>query len=378
MSGGLGYLTAVYRDGRVYIGSKSYAAGIFAAHLLNRYYRNDTAARIAVFRQSNWNVQEQLAAGYLSSVDFVNAGEEIQNILLTLPKLKPFDTLDTVSEKQRISEMFTEENAELLPDYFIRRGKAAQTDGGARALGILPKEYDKVLFKKCETLCATVLRTLRFYDAIPEDMRKAFEQLKKFVSRVDEADRFDERHLLPIATEVFGSSLFPLHTEYLALPKRRNSHILVTARRMAFESYYSFVLTDFFEGLHHGHYPRQCEICGQYFLMQSARRQKYCSYGTAPELYNGKKISCRRYAIVQGKAERAKDNPLKAAYEKRRAAIRSEKSRGTITAEFAAAAQAMAKRRLEQAEEDDAYAKTNYYADLERAKLYADTGKRMK
>ena len=378
MSGGLGYLTAVYRDGRVYIGSKSYAAGIFAAHLLNRYYRNDTAARIAVFRQSNWNVQEQLAAGYLSSVDFVNAGEEIKNILLTLPKLKPFDTLDTVSEKQRISEMFTEENAELLPDYFIRRGKAAQTDGGARALGILPKEYDKVLFKKCETLCATVLRTLRFYDAIPEDMRKAFEQLKKFVSRVDEADRFDERHLLPIATEVFGSSLFPLHTEYLALPKRRNSHILVTARRMAFESYYSFVLTDFFEGLHHGHYPRQCEICGQYFLMQSARRQKYCSYGTAPELYNGKKISCRRYAIVQGKAERAKDNPLKAAYERRRAAIRSEKSRGTISAEFAAAAQTMAKRRLEQAEEDDAYAKANYYADLERAKLYADTGKRMK
>lgn len=378
MSGGLGYLTAVYRDGRVYIGSKSYAAGIFAAHLLNRYYRNDTAARIAVFRQSNWNVQEQLAAGYLSSVDFVNAGEEIQNILLTLPKLKPFDTLDTVSEKQRISEMFTEENAELLSDYFILRGKAAQTDGGARALGILPKEYDKVLFKKSETLCATVLRTLCFYDAIPEDMRKAFELLKRFVSRVDEADRFDERHLLPIATEVFGSSLFPLHTEYLALPKRRNSHILITAKRMAFESYYSFVLTDFFEGLHHGHYPRQCEICGQYFLMQSARRQKYCSYGTAPELYNGKKISCRRYAIVQGKAERAKDNPLKAAYEKRRAAIRSEKSRGTITAEFAAAAQAMAKRRLEQAEEDDAYAKTNYYADLERAKLYADTGKRMK
>ena len=213
---------------------------------------------------------------------------------------------------------------------------------------------------------------------IAVDMRKAFELLKRFVSRVDEADRFDERHLLPIATEVFGSSLFPLHTEYLALPKRRDSHILVTARRMAFESYYSFVLTDFFEGLHHGHYPRQCEICGQYFLMQSARRQKYCSYGTAPELYNGKKISCRRYAIVQGKAERAKDNPLKAAYEKRRAAIRSEKSRGTITAEFAAAAQAMAKRRLEQAEEDDAYAKTNYYADLERAKLYADTGKRMK
>ena len=147
---------------------------------------------------------------------------------------------------------------------------------------------------------------------------------------------------------------------------------------MAFESYYSFVLTDFFEGLHHGHYPRQCEVCKQYFLMQNARRQKYCTYGTAPELYHGEKISCRRYAIIQGKAERAKDNPLKAAYDRRCSAIRSEKSRGTISAEFAQAAQEMAKRRLEQAEEDDAYAKANYFTDLERTKLYADTDKRMK
>lgn len=118
--------------------------------------------------------------------------------------------------------------------------------------------------------------------------------------------------------------------------------------------------------------------CKQYFLLQNARRQKYCTYGTAPELYHGEKISCRRYAIIQGKAERAKDNPLKAAYDRRCSAIRSEKSRGTISAEFAQAAQEMAKRRLEQAEEDDAYAKANYFTDLERTKLYADTDKRMK
>ena len=95
-------------------------------------------------------------------------------------------------------------------------------------------------------------------------------------------------------------------------------------------------------------------------------------------MYHGEKISCRRYAIIQDKAERAKDNPLKAAYDRRCSAIRSEKSRGTISTEFAQAAQEMAKRRLEQAEEDDAYAKTNYFTDLERTKLYADTDKRMK
>lgn len=378
MSDSLGLLTAIYRDGRVYIGGKSYAAGTFAAHLLNQYYKNDTAARIAVFRQHNWNVQEQLAAGYLNETDFLKAGEEILAILKTLPKLKPFSSLNIAAEKQRISELFTQENAAAIQDYFRRRAAAAQQDQGAISLGILPPECDKPLVRKCETLCATVLQSLRFYDSIPEDMHKAFAQLRQFVSRVDETEHFDEQHLLPLAAEIFGKVAFPLNTEYIALPKRRNSRILVTARRMAFESYYSFVLTDFFEGLHYGHYPRKCKVCGQHFLMQSARRQKYCSYGTAPELYYGEKISCRRYAIIQGKSERAKDNPLKAAYEKRCAAIRSEKSRGTISAEFAAAAQAMAKRRLEQAEEDDAYAVKEYYKDLERMKLYADTDRKMK
>ena len=377
MSDGLGLLTAVYRDGRVHIGGKSYAAGTFTVHLLNQYYKNDTAARIAVFRQYNWNVQEQLAAGYLNETNFLKAGEEILTILKTLPKLKPFSSLDIAAEKQRISGLFTQENAAVLQDYFCRRAAVARQDQGAISLGVLPLEYDKTSCKNSETLCATVLRILRFYDAIPEDMHRVFTQLRQFVSRLDEAERFDEQHLLPLAAEVFGKVAFPLNTEYIALPKRRNSRILVTARRMNFESYYSFVLTDVFEGLHYGHYPRKCEICGQYFLMQSARRQKYCSYGTAPERYHGEKISCRRYAVIHGKAERAKDNPLKAAYEKRCAAIRSEKSRGTITAEFAAAAQAMAKRRLEQAEEDDAYAAKDFYKDLERVKLYADTAERL-
>ena len=377
MSEGLGYFTAVYRDGRVHIANKSYAAGVYAVHLLNQYYKNDTAARIAVYKQYILQVRRQLEIGYLNESDFEKAGEEIQSILKTLPKLKPFDTLDVESEKKRISELFTKENAVSITDYFSRKGAISKMDEGAIVLNILPPAYDKELFKTHETMCATVLTTLRFYDSISEDMRKAFEKLTRFVARIDEADRFDERHLLPIAAEIFGETSFPLNTEYIALSKRRNSDIFVTARKMTFESYYSFVVTDFFEGLHYGHYPRRCEICGKYFLMQSARRQKYCSYGTAPQLYNGKKVSCRRYAAILGRSERAKDNPLRAAYTKRCSAIRSEKSRGTITAEFAAAAQDMAKRRLEQAEEDDIYAAKEYYRDLERIKLYSDTNNRL-
>ena len=129
MNDGLGFLTAVYRDGRVHIGGKSYPAGTFAVQLLNQYYKDDTAARIAVFRQSNWNVQEQLCAGYLNETDFIKAGKEILTILQTLPKLKPFSSLDIAAEKQRIAELFTEGNAAALSDYLRRRAAIAQFDG---------------------------------------------------------------------------------------------------------------------------------------------------------------------------------------------------------------------------------------------------------
>ena len=105
--------------------------------------------------------------------------------------------------------------------------------------------------------------------------------------------------------------------------------------------------------------------------MQSARRQLYCS-GTAPEKYKGKPISCRKYAILLGRRERAENDPVKAAYARRCAAIRAEKSKGTITPEYAAGLLSFAKSRMEQAMEKDAYAKGQYFSDMAREKLYRD------
>ena len=165
----------------MHIGNKSYAAGVYAVHLLNQYYKNDTAARIAVYKQYILQVRRQLEIGYLNESDFEKAGEEIQSVLNTLPKLKPFDTLDVESEKKRISEFFTEENAVSIMDYFSRKDAISHIDKGATILAVLPPAYDKELFKTCETMCATVLTTLRFYDSVSEDMRKAFEKLKRLI-----------------------------------------------------------------------------------------------------------------------------------------------------------------------------------------------------
>ncbi len=370
-------LTADFRDGRVRIGGKSYYAGTYANHLLNQYYKNDTAARISVFMMHIWNVTDQLKLSYLKTRDYLSAGKDIQYILNTLPKLKPFDTLDIESERKRISELFTEAAAEEIMDFFSLRARITERDEGKVLFDIFPADYDKEKYKSINATIAEVQSTLSFYNSIAEDMQKAFARLTTFVRRVDEASRFDEAHLLPIALEIFKDKPSPVSTQYVPYKKNASSKAATVARRLFFDSYYSFVLTDFFEGLHYGHYPRKCEICGKYFLMTSARRQRYCT-GTAPYEIRGKKVSCRTYAASINRKELAAADPIVALYTSRCNAIRSEKSRGTITEEFAKAALELAKEHKLKAQLEDDYAQKHYPIEMSRNTLYAETDKRLK
>ena len=90
----ISFFSADFRDGRIRIGNKTYSAGTFATHLLNQYYKDDTAARLAVYKQYSWHLYDTISTGYLDNNDFLKAGWEIQQILLTLPKLQPFTKLD--------------------------------------------------------------------------------------------------------------------------------------------------------------------------------------------------------------------------------------------------------------------------------------------
>ena len=157
-----------------------------------------------------------------------------------------------------------------------------------------------------------------------DDLILAHGNLLKFCNCIDDAERLDEAHLLPLALSIFGEHHFTQSGRYISVKKNAKSVTGTVAKRLNFDSYYSFILTDFFEGLHYGHYPRKCEICGKYFLMQSARRQKYCSYGIAPELYRGKKITCRKYAAVLNRKEKAENDPIVSLYKRRCGAIRTE------------------------------------------------------
>jgi len=373
----ISFFSADYRDGRVHIGGKSYPAGTFATHLLNQFYENDTAARIGVFTTDNWQLENMLRIGYINISDFVKAGERMLNIFTALPWLKPFDMLGTNDERNRVADLFSEENSEVINEYFSRRAKVSDMDTAQTIFHQLPKEYDKEFFSKAEALLKEVNTTLNFYDTLSDDIRNAFHNLRTFTTRVDDADRLDEEHLLPIALEVFGSVPFPVTTEYVPIKKTSKSTTATLARRLYFDSYYSFVVTDFFEGLHHGHYPRQCGICNKYFLMTSARRQQYCN-GTAPYEVRGKKVTCRKYAASINRKELAAADPVVDIYNRRCSAIRTEKSRGTITDTFAKVATNLAKEYKFKALQNSDYANKQYALDMSREKLYTETDKRLR
>ena len=371
-----GILTADYRDGCVYLGGKKYPAGTFIVQFLNQYYVNDTAARIAVFRDAvSFHVLDQFRSGYLDIEDFVKTGRNTLEIMKALPSLLPFNTLDADAIRAHISELFTEEKGERICEYF--RGSAAVGLLGQDEIAIGKADWltDKTYAADVEALLPEVQAALRFFDAVADDLIRAQKQFKTFISRLNEVNRLDEKHLLPIALDVFDTPPLPLTVEYTGLKKNRASTDATVARRLRFDRYYSFLLTDFFEGLHYGHYPRRCPVCGNFFLMQSARRTVYCS-GLSP--YEGRKgrLTCRAYAASVHRKELAEGDPVTDVYNRRCAAIRSEASRGTITKDFAAQVQALAKEHKQRAQSDHEYAVTQYEQDMERVKLYHDAERR--
>lgn len=373
------FFTADYRDGRVIFGGEHYPAGMFAVHLLNQFYINDSAARIAVFRDSlNFHILRQLQDGYLNISDFVKTGANTLQSFKTLPKLKPFDGLKAEEIRSTVETLFTEQIGQEICKYFAAKTKLSLLPQDEIAAGTAERIKRMADFSATEEKITEIQSILRFFDTLSEDLIDAHGKLIKFCERIDEAERLDEAHLLPPALKVFGEHHFTQGGKYIAVKKNAKSVNAALAKRLNFDSYYSLILTDFFEGLHYGHYPRRCEICGKYFLMQSARRQKYCSYGIAPELYRGNKISCRKYAAVLNRKEKAENDPIAAIYNRRCAAIRTECGRGTIKTEFAETAKRLAKEHKLRAQTDDRYAKEEYRKDMSRETLYAETDRKMK
>ena len=142
-------------------------------------------------------------------------------------------------------------------------------------------------------------------------------------------------------------------------------------KRMHFVSFVGLLRTDLFEGLCVGHAPKQCPICGRWFLTTNARHTKYCG-NRAPGDPQGR--TCRQIGNLRGREHRelANNHPLKQIYERRLNTINHNVQRGTLDEKTAAAMKRLAKDKLLRALRDADYAKGAYPGEMEQAALLAE------
>src|SRR5574344_902005 len=181
------FFTADYRDGRVIFGGKSYPAGVFATHLLNQFYINDTAARIVVFRDDlNYHILAQLNNRYLNITEFVKTGANTLEALKALPKLRPFDGLNIEEIRNAVTTLFTEETGQKIYEYFADKAKLSLLPQNEIAAGTADRMIIATDFSAIENNIAEIKSILLFFDTLADDLILAHGNLLKFCSRIDE------------------------------------------------------------------------------------------------------------------------------------------------------------------------------------------------
>lgn len=375
MKNGIRCFYADFIGDKVHICGKVFPVGSFALMLLEEGYKDDTLLHITPFIRNIEKVLDALNAGYTDSEVLENAGRDIHIMLDALQKLSPYRWFDTNGEKELVSAICCEESAKLIEEYFSQRAKLGALNRAelvVRNMLKLPNSPENMDGRK--TL-DELYDILRFYLRLATDFADANYDLRDFMRQQTLLEKYDEHSLISLALSVFDRHDFDVHTEYIAIDSKVKGKKTL-AKRLYFSSYYSFFMSDFFEGLRCGHRPSRCEVCGRYYMPKTMRRQKYCS-GYAPEPITGqKKISCRKWAASKKSGlakERAAADPIKVCYTNRCSVIREYKSRGRVPDYFADAALRLARERRDRAIRDTEYANTRYFDDMSHESIMSDT-----
>jgi len=393
----IGCFTADFRGNKVIVGGKVFPAGFFFCNSLNEYWREAPkgehskpdggwliANRLIFTHQPMWSVEDNLVLGYLDEAEAAKLHENIQYILKIIVKARPFKYLDVQAEKERCEALFGPESVRRINQYLQEKAQhTLHSDSYWLPGNQLPHEEISRIAEE-ENHLQDFVSTLDFYNKLGLDMNAARDFGKGFAEQLLSLERRDESHLVWLAMECmkqvpfggwnqpFRKTLSP-EVEYVATPKKPRSGNYVVGKRMTFTGFLDFLVADFFEGLHVGHYPQRCENCGRYYLRTNARVQKYCTY-TDPN--DPLKRSCQAVAAAKGRKakERYADHPIKSVCESRLKVIRIQLKRGKITEEQAKATKRIAQEQRDKALEDTVYANTLYLREMEQNSIYEAAG----
>ena len=339
-------LEAIFANKSIYFAGKKDLLCSYCCSLLEFYAPGKT--------------EQRLEAPYFSILAGLNAIKHNQDVETALPKaceailaaldilkgVKPFEYLD----RDAIRDSFSESNISMLKRFL------ANKDGGIDHDFTHTSTIAEFAPANVQQLHATetaefIWGLLTFYARLFDEMPKIYEKVHHIADMYSHCDNHDSDFLFSLAFLEFR---------------------LDAGKMIQFKTYSELIVTELFESLMIGHYPRLCWVCKKPFLKTDKHIQKYCT-GLSPELHDGKRLSCKQYAKQNGAPEKADGDPYKVICKKRTECIRTEKNRGTITPEFAAAATLITQNHLTLALTETDYSLSQFKKDLERKTIYKET-----
>ena len=371
----VGCFTADFRDGNIIIEQQFFPAGFLFMNAMNEYWNPEyeIAPRLIAFRQAIWNVKESLKLGFIDPTDGKNVCHDIQYMLNAVKKVKPFSFLNLAQEQERCNALCGTKSIKSINQYLQQKAEYTKHSKNYWEHWNRPDKTQMRVLSEGETLLDNYKCTIDFYDKLGEDISTAKTMTLAFLKDLDSLKKRDERHLITLSLQNIKRTYMRTTVSYVSAPKSSKNKTLITVRRMTFERFLDFLVADFYEGLHFGHYPKQCKICKRFFLRQDARNQQYCD-GIDPS--DTKKRPCRRVAADIGRKlrEKGEDHPIKRLCATRLNTIRIHFAKGKISEEQANTAKRIAQDRRSRALRDYEYSQTRYKKEITQESIYQAAG----
>ncbi len=387
--------TADFLDGKVVVGGNVFPSGYFFMNAMNEYWKPysgddnenfEIAPKLMTVRFNRDKVQDEIALNFLSPIHAEKLYDDVQYYLKNIEQAKPFCFLDLATERERCGRIFGEENVAFIAAYLRERSLFHYEHDNGWPRHALPTTADIARFRDSEKRLREFIDAVKFYEEMGQGMNNAREIGRLFIQTLEAPTTRTESTLMSMAMdciEKYRPGGFPsyekdmrVNVEYVSVPKSKNRNSFEVGRRMTFQQFGDFLLADFFEGLHAGHYPLRCGVCKRYFLQTTAHRRKYCT-GYAPGDPKGR--SCEAVAARSNRLakELSPDHPAMVVYSRRRGTIDKHLRRGKITKEQANAAKRYIEDllyRAKSATQTDNYPIEQYEKDMEQDAVYAAVG----
>jgi len=375
-----------FGDDHIYIGNKAYPKGFFANAVLN-ITKDEMTALLITTAPAYHAWQNVLGYGY-SDESFDMAKDSVMKLKTELFQRMPFCLLDLETEEERLDFAFSDDAKDYLHNFWELLQKI---DGSGALLAADITDEEKELLETGSALHKYFREILTFYVYIPMDFSNFSTAILNLeYSKLRELQVRDEHHYAVASDEFFSDPILPLalyasqitpavagftlkpivKQEFIVLPEPQKKQQKMLARRLHFCRIMDFLVTDFFEGLHAGHAPKQCPVCNRFFLTTNARPRKYCD-GYAPNDPRGR--TCQQVGARKKRDEReqADDHPVKQIYKTRCNTIDHHVRDGKIDREFAKAAKRIAKDRQSKALRDNEYYLKHYESEMTQEAVYA-------